>query len=115
VLALAEQHGVPAVEAACTTALEVGVPNYRLVRRYLERHPPGLPTLRQIDPLVRQLNLYRDLLDRAADKEAAPMTLPELDRALRQLRLFGHDRCAGGAAPPDAGRPHRRPPLPPCA
>ena len=69
VLALAKQHGVPAVEAACTTALEVGVPSYRFVRRYLERHPAGLPTLRQIDPLIRQLTLYRDLLDRAADKE----------------------------------------------
>jgi transposase len=69
VLALAKQHGVPAVEAACTTALEVGVPSYRFVRRYLERHPAGLPTLRQIDPLIRQLTLYRDLLDRHAEKE----------------------------------------------
>jgi len=63
---------VPAVEAACLTALDVGVPTYRFVRRYLERHPAGLPTLRQIDPLIRQLTLYRDLLDRRAEKETPP-------------------------------------------
>ena len=69
VLALAKHHGVPAVEAACAIALDVGVPRYRFVRRYLERQPAGLPTLRQIDPLIRQLTLYRDLLDRRADPE----------------------------------------------
>jgi transposase len=69
VLALAKQHDVPVVEAACAVALDVGVPRYRFVRRYLERHPAGLPTLRQIDPLIRQLTLYRDLLDRRADPE----------------------------------------------
>ena len=72
VLALAKQHGVPAVEAACATALDLGVPTYRFVRRYLERHPAGLPTLRQIDPLIRQLTLYRGLLDRRAEKETPP-------------------------------------------
>ena len=69
VLALAKQHGVPAVEAACATALAVDVPTYRFVRRYLDRHVPGPLTLRQVDPLIRQLTLYRDLLDRHAAKE----------------------------------------------
>jgi hypothetical protein len=43
--------------------LEFGLPNnpYRFVRRWLERHPA--PTLRQVDPIIRQLNLYRDLID----------------------------------------------------
>jgi len=72
VLSLAKQHGVPAVEAACAAALELGVPTYRFVRRYLERHPAGLPTLRQIDPLIRQLTLYRDLIDQHAAKETTP-------------------------------------------
>jgi hypothetical protein len=42
VLSLAKHHGVPA---------------------------GGLPTLRQIDPLIRQLTLYRDLIDCHLDKE----------------------------------------------
>jgi len=32
------------------------------VRRYLERHPMAL-SLRQVDPLIRQLTLYRDLIE----------------------------------------------------
>ena len=39
-------------------------PTYRFVRRYLERRPPAPLTLRQVDPLIRQLTLYRDLIDR---------------------------------------------------
>jgi len=69
VLALAKQHGVPAVEAACAAALDLGVPTYRFVRRYLERRVAGPLTLTQIDPLIRQLTLYRDLLDRRAEQE----------------------------------------------
>jgi hypothetical protein len=33
------------------------------VRRYLERSPQLRLTLRQIDPLIRQLTVYRDLID----------------------------------------------------
>jgi hypothetical protein len=43
-------------------ALEVGVCNYRFVRRYLERNPQLPLSLRQVDPLIRQLTLYRDLI-----------------------------------------------------
>src|SRR5206468_4173679 len=70
VLALAKRHGVPTVEAACTAALECGVATYRFVRRYCERQPPGPLTLRQLDPLIRQLTLYRDLIDRQTEKES---------------------------------------------
>jgi hypothetical protein len=42
------------------------VPTYRFLRRYLERRPPVPVTLRQVDPLIRQLTLYRDLIDRYA-------------------------------------------------
>ena len=38
--------------------------DYRFLRRYLERRPPVPLTLRQVDPLIRQLTLYRDLIDR---------------------------------------------------
>lgn len=69
ILALAKHHGIGAVEAACATALELAVPSYRFVRRYLEHRPPSPLTLRQIDPLIRQLTLYRDLIDRRAEKD----------------------------------------------
>jgi transposase len=64
VLALAKKYGPAVVENAATAALELGVPTYRFLRRYLERRPPVPLTLRQVDPLIRQLTLYRDLIDR---------------------------------------------------
>jgi transposase len=63
VLALARKYGAPVVEEAAHAALDVGVPSYRFLRRYLERRPPVPLTLRQVDPLIRQLTLYRDLID----------------------------------------------------
>ena len=63
-LALAKKHGPAAVEDAAQAALEMGAPTYRFLRRYLERRPPLSLTLRQVDPLIRQLTLYRDLIDR---------------------------------------------------
>src|SRR5439155_1464216 len=66
----------PPADAACAVALDLG-PTYHFVRRYLERHPPAPLTLRQVDPLIRQLTLYRDLLQGRApqegdDDDAAP-------------------------------------------
>jgi hypothetical protein len=63
VLALAKKYGVAATEEACATALEVGAPEYRFVRRYVERGPQLSLTLRQIDPLIRELTHYRDLIE----------------------------------------------------
>jgi transposase len=65
-LALARKHGAPAVDEAAAAALEMGAPTYRFVRTYLERRPPVPLSLRQVDPLIRQLTLYRDLIDRKA-------------------------------------------------
>jgi hypothetical protein len=61
VLSLAKKFGVAAVEDACAAALELHVYEYRFIRRYLERRPPL--TLRQVDPLIRQFTVYRDLID----------------------------------------------------
>ena len=61
VLALAKKYGPAAADDAAKAALELQVPSYRFLRRYLERRPPL--TLKQIDPLIRQLTLYRDLID----------------------------------------------------
>jgi transposase len=61
VLSLAKKFGTAAVEDACSAALEMGVHEYRFVRRYLERAPQL--TLRQVDPLIRELVHYRDLIN----------------------------------------------------
>jgi len=64
VLALAKKYGVAATDDACAMALETGVYDYyRFVRRYLERNPQLPLSLRQVDPLIRQLTLYRDLIE----------------------------------------------------
>ena len=63
VLALTKKHGIAAVDNACAAALECGAPHYRFVKRYLERLMPPL-SLKQIDPLIRSLHHYRDLIDR---------------------------------------------------
>jgi len=61
---LAKRHGAAHADDACAAALEIGVASnpYRFVRRWLERKPSL--TLRQIDPIIRQLSLYRDCIDR---------------------------------------------------
>jgi len=61
ILSLAKKYGTAAVEDACAAALEMGVPEYRFVRRYLERRPQL--TLRQVDPLIRELTEYRDFIN----------------------------------------------------
>ncbi|MCL4814789.1 MAG: IS21 family transposase [Vicinamibacteraceae bacterium] len=70
VLALVRTHGPAVVEEAAVAALEVGAPTYRFLRRYLERRPPLPLTLKQVDPLIRQLTLYRDLIDRTTGDPA---------------------------------------------
>ena len=67
VLSLAKKHGPAVLEDAAKAALDLGVPTYRFLRRYLERRPPVPLTLKQVDPLIRQLTLYRDLIDRTGD------------------------------------------------
>jgi hypothetical protein len=64
VLSLAKRHGVPRVEAACTDALALEVPTYRFVERVLTRTAAPPVALKQIDPLIRQLTLYRDAIER---------------------------------------------------
>jgi len=64
VLALVKKYGAVVVEDGCAAALELGVADYRFVRRYLERHSPAPLTLRQVDPLIRELTHYRDVIAR---------------------------------------------------
>jgi transposase len=62
-LSLAKKYGAASVDEACAAALEVGSCEYRFVRRYLERHPQMPLSLRQVDPLIRELTLYRDFIE----------------------------------------------------
>jgi hypothetical protein len=57
-----KKHGHYAVDAACSMALGVGVPTYRFVRQYVERETGPRTALKQIDPLIRDLTHYRDLI-----------------------------------------------------
>jgi len=66
VLSLAKKYGTAATEDACAAALEMGVLEYRFVRRYLERTPQL--SLRQVDPLIRELVHYRDLINQKAQE-----------------------------------------------
>jgi hypothetical protein len=71
VLALAKKYGSAVVDEACAVALELGIADYRFVRRYLERHVPAPLTLRQVDPHIRELTHYRDVIARKTE-EANP-------------------------------------------
>jgi transposase len=64
VLALARKYAPSALENACALALEAGVPSLRFVRIYLEKQPqPPVLTLRQVDPLIRELTHYRSYIN----------------------------------------------------
>jgi transposase len=63
-LGLAKKHGPIALDEACALALSVGAPSYRFVRRYLDARPQPPLSLRQVDPLIRDLTHYRDVIAR---------------------------------------------------
>ncbi len=62
VVARIKQYGPAVVDDACAAALDCGATTYRFVRRYLERHPAAPLTLRQVDPLIRELTHYRAVI-----------------------------------------------------
>lgn len=62
-LSLARKRGPVQVDQACAAALEIGAPTYRFVRRYVERQPSLPLTLRQVDPIIRELTHYRDVIE----------------------------------------------------
>jgi transposase len=72
VLSHVKKHGAAAVEAACVAALEVGYPDYRFVKKWLARHPSAPLTLRQVDPLIRELALYREHVARLTSTQPSP-------------------------------------------
>ena len=71
VLSLAKRFGPVRVEEACTEALALGVHEYHFVKRYLERQPALPLTLHQVDPLIRELQQYRNAIQlRLKESEA---------------------------------------------
>jgi transposase len=89
VLALTKKFGLAAVEEACTAALELGVHEYRFVRRYLERRPQAPLTLQQVNPLIRELVHYRDLIQQRMQEQERQgslfETVPERPRASQEV------------------------------
>jgi transposase len=66
-LSFQKKYGPARVDQACAMALEMEISDFRFVRRYLERNLQPALSLRQVDPLIRQLSLYRDLIDERTD------------------------------------------------
>jgi len=62
-LSFIRKYGAARVDNACAAAVELEAYDYRFVRRYLERTSDPPASLRQVDPLIRQLTLYRDLIE----------------------------------------------------
>jgi transposase len=60
---LVKKYGAASVDEACAALLELGLRDYRSLRRYLERRPTAPLSLAQVDPLIRQLTHYRDLIE----------------------------------------------------
>jgi transposase len=69
VLQLVKRYGSAACDDACAAAQELRVPEYRFVRRYLERSPQAPLSLKQVDPLIRELSQYRDLIQQRINFE----------------------------------------------
>jgi hypothetical protein len=76
VLNLTKKYGVASTDEACAIGLETGASNYHFVRRYLERNPQLPLSLRQVDPLIRQLTLYRDLIESRTQTQTSKQENP---------------------------------------
>lgn len=99
VLSLAKKYGAAAADEACAAALDMGVQEYRFVRRYLERRPQAPLSLQQIDPLIRELVQYRDLTLPPFLRQEAKHRL-----AQAQLPIFRYPACPTHHRVPSAAR-----------
>jgi transposase len=66
-LSFQKKYGAARVDQACAMALDMEISDFRFVRRYLEHNLQPALSLRQVDPLIRQLSLYRDLIQERTD------------------------------------------------
>lgn len=72
---LVKKYGVATVEQACTLALEVNQPEYEFVKRYLQHQEPFPLTLQLVDPLIRELTVYRHVIQARLDFSAGEENL----------------------------------------
>ena len=72
VLSLVKKHVAVPLDSARQAALEVGYPDYRFVKKWLERHPSLPLTLRQVDPLIRGLVEYREYANKILSTPPSP-------------------------------------------
>ena len=63
VRSLIKKYGAATVDEASAAVLELGLRDYRSLRRYLERRPVAPLSLEQVNPIIRQLTHYRDLIE----------------------------------------------------
>jgi transposase len=63
-LRLTKDYGADRVNDACATIMALGLCDYQHVRKYLEHQPQFPLSLRQVDPLIRELTLYREVIER---------------------------------------------------
>ena len=61
-LSFVKKYGVARVEEACALAVEMEAFDFGFVKRYLKRKVEPSVSLLQVDPLIRELTLYRDLI-----------------------------------------------------
>jgi transposase len=69
IFSFTKKYGVARVDDACAAAMELQAWDFRFVRLYLERRSEPPISLRQVDPLIRQLNLYRDLIEERTQQD----------------------------------------------
>ena len=67
VRSLIKKYGAAVVEEGSAAILELGLCDYRALRRYLERRPTAPLSLAQIDPLIRHLTHYRELIEQKTE------------------------------------------------
>jgi hypothetical protein len=106
VLWLAKKYGCSAVDQTCAAALELGVSENRFMRRYLERSPQAPLTLRQVDPLIRELIQYRDWFNNVSTSRNPIMNLIELDRGPAAAAHERHGYCPENTSPSGTDRCH---------
>jgi transposase len=63
VRSLVKKYGAATVDEASAAVLELGLHDYRSLRRYIERRPAAPLSLEQVNPIIRQLTHYRDLIE----------------------------------------------------
>jgi transposase len=66
-LSFYKKYGAARVDQACAMALELEIHDFRFVRRYLDKNLQPALGLLQVDPLIRQLTIYRDLIQERTD------------------------------------------------